>query len=423
MNLNSKGGISMIAKTPPMGWNSWDCYGASVNEETVRKNAKYMAENLAEAGYEYVVVDIQWYQPTADSHQYKSFAELSMDEYGRLLPAVNRFPSAKDGQGFKALGEYIHCLGLKFGIHIMRGIPRQAAFLNTKIKGTNITAREIALPNSICYWNPDMYGINTEAAGALEYYNSIFGLYAGWGVDFVKVDDIAREFHYGEIDLIRKAIDNCGREMVLSISPGASPLEQAEYFKQKVNMWRITDDFWDRWDLLEAMFERAEKWAPHSGAGHWPDADMLPVAAINQCYGEDEWTKFTQDEQITMMTLWCFLRSPLMIGSELTKLDDFTLKLLTNKDLLKMLSDSFNARQIYRRDDEICWLSVSKTGGYYSALFNTSDKEKEVRINLTSCEIDNVTQIFDLWSKEMIDIADALNVSVKPHGVRAFYIS
>jgi hypothetical protein len=413
----------MVAKTPPMGWNSWDCYGASVNEETVRRNADYMAKNLKEFGYEYVVVDIQWYQPTADTHEYKNCADLTMDEFGRLLPAVNRFPSAKNGQGFTELGDYIHSLGLRFGIHIMRGIPRQAVHADTKIKGTGFTARDIAQANSVCAWNPDMYGVQAEAEGASDYYDSIFELYAGWGVDFVKVDDIAREFHYQEIDLIRSAIDRCGREMVLSISPGASPLGQAEYFKQKVNMWRITDDFWDQWDLLEAMFERAEKWAAHSGAGHWPDADMLPVAAINQCYGEDSWTKFTEDELMTMMTLWCFLRSPLMIGSELTKLDGFTLKLLTNPDLLKMLSASFGARQIYRRDDEICWLSIGKAGGYYLAFFNTSDKEKSIAISLAALELEGVSQSFDLWGKNKEPVANTFTTIVKPHGVRAFLVS
>ena len=117
----------MIAKTPPMGWNSWDCYGAAVDEKTVRQNADYMAKHLKKFGWEYIVVDIQWYQPTADSHEYQPFAELTMDDYGRLLPAVNRFPSAADGAGFGPLAEYVHGLGLKFGIHIMRGLPRMAA--------------------------------------------------------------------------------------------------------------------------------------------------------------------------------------------------------------------------------------------------------------------------------------------------------
>lgn len=413
----------MTAKTPPMGWNSWDCYGASVNEETVRKNADYMAEHLKQYGYEYVVVDIQWYEPTANSHEYHSFAELVMDEYGRLMPAENRFPSAKGGCGFAKLSEYVHSLGLKFGIHIMRGIPRQAAYLNTKIKGSEKTARQIARPNSICYWNSDMYGINADAEGAAEYYNSIFELYAEWGVDYVKVDDIANHYAQGEIELIRKAIDKTGREMVLSLSPGPAPIEKAEHLKQYVNMWRITDDFWDKWELLLDMFSRAHMWSVHSGAGHWPDADMLPVGSILQDYNVDNKTKFTKDEQITMMTLWCFMRSPLIIGAEMTKNDDFTLKLLTNADLLKMLKDSFAARQVYRRENEIVWFAACRDGSYYLAVFNIGEAEAEICVNLQECDLFDDYKAFDLWSKETSNITGKLIAKTAPHGARAFKLS
>ena len=221
------------ALTPPMGWNSWDCYGASVREDEVRGNAEYMAKHLKPYGWEYVVVDIQWYEPGAVSSRYRPFVPLEMDEYSRLIPAANRFPSAAGGKGFKPIADYVHSLGLKFGIHIMRGIPRQAVHANTKIKGTNARARDIAHTNSICPWNTDMYGVDPNKEGAQEYYNSLFELYAEWGVDYVKVDDIAASRLYGihaeEIAMIRRAIDHCGRPMVLSLSPGPAPLEYADH--------------------------------------------------------------------------------------------------------------------------------------------------------------------------------------------------
>ena len=166
----------MIAKTPPMGWNSWDCYGASVTEETVRKNAEFMSVHLKKYGWEYIVVDIQWSEPNAKSHEYRPFADLCMDEYGRLLPAENRFPSSAGGKGFAPLAEYVHSLGLKFGIHIMRGIPRQAVHRNCMIKGTDKTAREVAKTASICAWNTDMYGVDPSKDGARVFYDSIFEL-------------------------------------------------------------------------------------------------------------------------------------------------------------------------------------------------------------------------------------------------------
>ena len=206
----------------PMGWNSWDCYGAAVTEDIVRKNAEYMAKNLKQYGWEYIVVDIQWYEPAAVNHEYHPFTELCMDEYGRLLPAENRFPSAKGGKGFAPLAEYVHSLGLKFGIHIMRGIPRQAVHGDCKILGTNRTARQVAKTDSICKWNTDMYGLNPEKEGARAYYDSIFALYASWGVDFIKCDDIARELPHEETELVMlsDALHSCGREMILSLSPG-----------------------------------------------------------------------------------------------------------------------------------------------------------------------------------------------------------
>ena len=270
--------------TPYMGWNSWDCYGAAVTEDIVRANAEFMAKNLKKYGWEYIVVDIEWAEPNAKNNEYNAFADLAMDEYGRLIPAVNRFPSSAGGKGFKPLADYVHSLGLKFGIHIMRGIPRNAVHRKLPILGTKLTADRIADPSSICYWNSGMYGVDAHREGAEAYYSSIFALYAEWGVDFIKCDDIAREMPrcVWELRLLSKCLKNCGRDMVLSLSPGPAKLTFAQIYRDTANMWRITDDFWDSWDALYAMFERCEKWSIHTTAGHFPDADMLTIGAIRQ---------------------------------------------------------------------------------------------------------------------------------------------
>lgn len=377
----------MLAKTPPMGWNSWDCYGAAVTEAQVRQNAGYMAKHLREYGWEYVVVDIQWYQPTAQTHEYEPFSDVCMDGCGRLMPAANRFPSAADGKGFKPLADHVHSLGLKFGIHIMRGMPRMAAHRRLPILGSAYSCAQAADPNSICAWNPDMYGLRQDHPGAKDYYDSLFKLYAEWGVDFVKCDDIAREYPHckREIELISEACRGCGRDMVLSLSPGPAPLEQAGHLKRYANMWRITDDFWDDWRLLKAMFERAEKWCVHAGPGHWPDADMLPVGALRQCYEDHPaggWTNFTEAEQRTMMTLWCMLRSPLMVGAELTKNDPFTLSLLTNAGVLAIERESWCAHPLFTTDEACAWIAPRKDGGgCYVAAFNLSDRARKVGVD------------------------------------------
>ena len=409
-----------------MGWNSWDCYGAAVDEATVRKNAEFMAKNLKQYGWEYVVVDIQWSAPNAKSHEYDPFTELCMDEYSRLIPAENRFPSAAGGKGFAPLAEYVHSLGLKFGIHIMRGIPRQAVHRSTKIKGTDKTAREIAKTASICVWNTDMYGVDPDKEGARAYYDSIFELYASWGVDFIKCDDIARELPHEEAELVMlsESLRSCGRDMVLSLSPGAALLEKAELYKQVSDMWRITDDFWDKWELLYAMFERAEKWCTHSGAGHWPDADMLPIGPILQDYDAANRTKFTENEQITMLTLWSIFRSPLMIGGEMTGFDEFTMSLLTNEEILKMHKNARHSHQVWRREingsEYILWTAVNAEGGGYFALFNAGECDGTVKLDLADLESAHKLDCTELWSGEKAVFDGFAEISVPSHGVKAF---
>ncbi len=418
----------MKTMTAPMGWNSWDCYGAAVTEDIVRKNADFMAKHLKKYGWEYITVDIQWYEPDVKTHEYTPFAKLCIDEYSRVIPAENRFPSSAGGKGFAPLAEYVHSLGLKFGIHIMRGIPRQAVYERTKIKGTDKTAADIAKTDSICAWNTDMYGVDPAKPGAKEYYDSIFELYASWGVDFVKCDDIARELPKEESELIMlsNSLKGCGRDMVLSLSPGPALLEKAELYKQVSNMWRITDDFWDNWQLLYNMFERCEKWAPHNGAGHWADADMLPIGYIKQDYSPDITTQFTKDEQVTMLTLWSIFRSPLIIGGEMTKFDDFTMSLLTNEGILKMHRNARHSHQVWRREmngsEIVLWTAADAEGGQYAALFNIGENAADISVPLTELEIYEAKDITELWSNEAFH-ADNISADLAPHSARAYYLS
>ena len=330
------------AKTAPCGWNSWDCFGAGVTEKQLLENADYMAKYLKKYGWEYIVCDIQWYEPKACSNDYNNFTELCMDEYGRLIPAENRFPSSANGKGFKPIADYVHSLGLKFGIHIMRGIPRQAVHKNAPIFGSEKTARQVAHHFSVCSWNTDMYGMY-NCDGAQDYYNSIINMYADWGVDFIKCDDICvTEFRkwdnpYSadyEIEMLRKAIDNCGREIVLSLSPGPAPRDKAEHLCKNANMWRLTGDFWDLWEHLYPMFDKCREWQGVTQEGNYPDCDMLPIGRISKLcsyHGEqNRMSNFTKAEHYTLMSLWGIFKSPLMIGGNMPENDDFTLSLLQN---------------------------------------------------------------------------------------------
>ena len=421
-------------KKPPMGWNSWDCYGAGVTEDELLGNAEFMRDRLKQYGYQYVVCDIQWYEPAAKGNVYNNFADLCMDEYSRLIPAVNRFPSSANGAGFKPIADKIHSMGLKFGIHIMRGIPRQAVHRNTRIYGTTARARDIASQFSLCPWNTDMYGVDTEKRGVEEYYVSLFKLYASWGVDFVKVDDIANtEFSpqnpYSaekEIERIRAAIDRSGRDMVLSLSPGPAPLNKAEHLSENANMWRISGDFWDRWDKLLNMFSLCEKWYPYVKDGSFPDCDILPLGklCIDGSYmgdmGRD--SGFTKEEQKTMMTLWAVFRSPLFFGGELRLTDNYTLSLVTNPEVINVNQNSEKPLFVYNKGGIAVWQTKIENCTAV-AVFNLSDEEKHYKLSFSDLGIENVRAVRDLWArKDIPKCENDVTVSLKPHSSAFFEI-
>jgi hypothetical protein len=402
------------ALTPPMGWNSWDCYGPTVVEAEVKTNADYMAKNLKKFGWEYVVVDIRWTVENDKSGGYNQTDPVyTMDEYGRFIPALNRFPSAAGDKGFKPLADYVHAKGLKFGIHIMRGIPVIAVNKNTPILGSDAKAQDIYSPEGQCMWLRDMYTIVAGKTGAQEYYNSIFKLYASWNVDFVKVDDLSGRTK--EIEMIRKAIDNCGRPIVLSISPGGDRPETIKFLKNNVNMWRTSNDFWDNWQALKNQFTILKSWAGLGVQGCYPDGDMLPLGKIGLRAerGEPRWTGFTKDEQYTLMTLFSIFRSPLMFGGDLPSNDEFTLSLITNKDVLNVNQHSTNGKQLFRENDLIAWTADDpKTGDKFLAFFNASDQQPVVESKA-------------IWKSEQItqEAADqSVDIDIDITGAKKLYL-
>jgi alpha-galactosidase len=368
------------AYTPPMGWNSWDCFGPTVTESEVKANADYMSEHLKAFGWEYIIVDIRWFVGNDKANGYnQTNPEYSIDNYGRLLPAVNRFPSAADGKGFKALADYIHSKGLKFGIHIMRGVPVLAVKNNLPILNSNATAKDIFTEKNQCTWLRDMYTIVPGKEGAQEYYNSIFQLYAGWGVDFVKVDDLSSPIYFTEeVEMIRKAIDKTGRKIVLSTSPGETPVDHAGHVQQHANLWRTVGDFWDSWLQLKEHFKVFERWNAYRINGGWPDGDMLPLGhiGIRAERGANRMSNFTKEEQLTLMTLWSIFLSPLMFGGNLPDNDAYTLSLLTNKEVLHVLKSSKNNRPLFNTENKAAWIADdNNTKAKYLAVFNIADQE------------------------------------------------
>ena len=409
-----------------MGWNSWDAYGTTVTESEVKANADYMAEKLRQHGWQYIVVDIQWSETKPKTHGYRPNADLAMDAYGRLIPAPNRFPSAASGQGFTGLAKYIHGKGLKFGIHIMRGIPRRAVSANLPVLDSDLKAADIADRNSTCRWNDDMYGVDMSKPGAQAYYDSIVKLYASWGVDFIKADDMAKPFHGTEIAALHRAIVTSGRPIVLSLSPGPADLGKASFYSANANLWRISGDFWDRWDDLKKSFTLLAEWAPYSKPGGWADADMLPLGriGIRAERGEDRKTRFTPDEQQTLMTLWAIARSPLMFGGDLPSNDEATLALITNDEVLQVNQHARNSRPVLRSVEQEAWLSETPSGKEtYLAVFNTEDQqERTTRIRWEQIGMKKDTSVRDLWTHRDLqgEPDDGIKVVLKPHASALF---
>lgn len=426
-------GQQVLAATPPMGWNSWDAYGTTVREAEVRANADYMAKYLRKFGWEYVVVDIEWYAVAPKTHGYIPRGEVAMDAYGRFIPAVGRFPSAADGVGFKALADYIHSKGLKMGIHVMRGIPRDAVDGNLPIEGSPYHAADVADKVHVAPWKgmEDTYGVDMTKPGAQDWYDSEARLYASWGLDYIKADDMSAPYHAAEVHALsvalKKAGDATGRPIVLSLSPGAAPLAEHEDLAANAQMWRISGDFWDNWAKLKKQFDLTRDWAQYSGPGHWPDADMLPLGTIGLRaeVGDPRKTAFTYDEQRTMMTLWSMFRSPLMFGGDLPSNDATTLQMITNPEVLAVDQHSTGGHEVYRNGNTIAWVA-DKPGGEakYVAVFNVGDAAERANLALTDVGVTAPRVLLrELWTLANVGAAERIAVELPPHACVLYLVS
>lgn len=421
-----------LALKPPMGWNSYDCFGLNLNESEVRANAEYMATHLKNLGYEYIVIDMLWYADEEASN-YDAFVHetittkpnYTLDEFGRYLPDPVKFPSSKNNAGFKPLIDYLHNKGLKFGIHILRGIPWQAAEKNMIIKGTNNGAASIAQPDKGCEWYDGFYGIDMSKPGAQAYYNSLFELFAQWGVDFVKADDME------EADLIAigKASRTCGRDMVISIVGSSIP---KNIQKENAHMSRLGADFWDVWEMLKKGFPMAARAMRDAEPGYWPDLDMLPIGkiGIKITYKgpEPRISNFTKDEIHTLLSLWYISRMPLMIGGNLPETDPFTYEMITNKEALEVNRNSINNRQIKFKNAIIIWAAdIPGSEDKYLAFFNQWESFTPIDIKVKWSQLGlagNEYKVRDLWAKKDLGtFKDEFSAPINTHGAGLYKIS
>ncbi len=417
-------------KTPPLGWNSYDSYGIYINEKEALENLEAFVAKLKPHGYEYFCIDAGWYSEylsrlEPEAGHGKDDVINRIDEYGRFVASPRLFP-----HGLRWLADKIHAAGLKFGIHIMRGIPRVAVERNTPVKGApGIRARDIANVEDTCCWCPYLYGVDMAKPGAQEYYDSVIEYLAGEGVDFVKADDIVS--YLDEIDAVASAIERNQRPIVLSLSPGnfAARVNAKRY--QRASTLRVTSDVWDRDDCIERCLDRWETWAPFAKKGFFIDLDMIPFGAlqVNSAAGKTgdvalsgeglaRLSKFDLPRKRTFITMQALAASPLIMGGSLSLSPDEDIALVTNPHVLACDRNGVCGRNVLYDD----FIDVRKTpdaktdGAGWLGVFNRHHTRKAVRIPFEAIGFEKGRgpgRLKSLWdSRELDGASGALDLEI-----------
>ncbi|XP_073099317.1 alpha-galactosidase [Elaeis guineensis] len=398
-----------LAKLPPRGWNSYDSFSWAINEQEFLDNAEIVAQRLLPHGYEYAVVDFLWFRKNVDGAYVDSYGYDSIDEWGRPFPDPERWPSSRGGKGFKEIARKVHEMGLKFGIHVMRGISTEAVNANTRIldvdtngayeeSGRQWYATDIGMKDKTCAWmSHGFMSVNTDLGAGRAFLRSLYRQYAEWGVDFVKLDCVfGDDLDAQEIITVSKLLEELDRPVVFSISPGSSVTpSMAEGISNYVNMYRITGDDWDRWTDVVYHFDISRDFAAVKKIGaaglqgrSWPDLDMLPLGWLadpNAKHGPYRKCNLSLDEQKTQMTLWSMAKSPLMFGGDLRHIDEITFGLITNPTLLEINSYSTKNMEfpyVFAKEDFRSTSHASTHRFLSQVLVDTPDDKV---LGLTSC--------------------------------------
>ena len=426
-----------LAQTPPMGWNSFDSYGVYLHEQAALANLEAMAEKLLPYGYEYFVIDNGWFGEytlqegtifPAEKHAH----DIRIDEYGYFLPSEVYFPN-----GLKPIVERCHDLGLKFGVHLMRGIPRKAYEMNLPIKGTRYTARDIAdtNPDENCKWCHYCYAVDMSKPGAQEWYDGLIEHVASIGVDMIKYDDIVA--HPDEVEAVAKAIDKTDRPILLSLSPGNTVDPDAIDFFRMSNMVRVTPDVWDEQKYIDLCFEAWRKWQGKEQPGFWIDMDMIPFGQLQLMSppssdvkktvmdkgdialagkGVNRICQLSRDQMETFITIRAMAASPLMMGGDLPSLDMFSLSLITDVDMLACNQNGVMGSLIYAKDDIEVWKTEKKGSAQVAwvAIFNRSEVVKPIVLSAAKLGLKEISSIRlrNIWKKAKLDLNELVKIPI-----------
>ncbi|MGL5020298.1 MAG: glycoside hydrolase family 27 protein [Luteolibacter sp.] len=430
-----------LASKPPLGWNSFDSYGVYLHEKAAMENLEAMAEHLEPYGYEYFVIDNGWFgeyklKPGTLYPLEKHASDVRLNEFGHVMPSKTYFAG-----GLKPIIDRCHELGLKFGIHMMRGIPRKAYDLNLPIKGTNFTARDIAdtNPKNNCTWCTYNYGVDMSKPGAQEWYDGLMQHLADMGVDMIKYDDIVP--YPAEVEAVAAGIKKTGKPILLSLSPGNNaPVEAINSFR-KAHMLRVTQDVWDHAHYLDNCFEAWAKWTGKETDHFWIDMDMIPFGQLLMMspkkemerdggekavrlagHGYRRWQQFSADQMFSFMTLRALSASPLMIGGDLPTMDGFSMRLITDPEMLACNQNGVMGKRVSFNDGIDVWKTPQKRTdqkGWVGA-FNRTDRHRTFKLTPESIGLKGKVTAKSVWNghKEyQVSAESPVEIDINPDGV------
>jgi alpha-galactosidase len=415
-----------IALTPPMGWNSWNCWGGAVSQEKVLSSARAMVEKgLKDHGWTYVNIDDGW-----------------QGRRGGALHAIQpnvKFPD------MKSLGEQVHNLGLKLGIYSTPWRGTYEGHIGSSCDNVDGTydwiesgdhSEFMRIGNTSSAFNQMVGGAQNEALrnkskegaeimakrrsnwkyGAQSFVAQDAKQWADWGVDYLKYD--WNPIDVPHTDAMRAALRATGRDITYSLSNSA-PFPQASEWARLANAWRTTGDINDSWKSLSGIGFNQDRWTSFAGPGHWNDPDMLVVGKVGWGPKLHD-SRLTPDEQYTHLSLWCLLSAPLLIGCDIASMDEFTLGLLTNDEVLEIDQDALGAQghRVSSKENLDVYAKTLEDGTLAVGLFNRGETPATVTAQWADLGLKEKQKVRDLWRQKDLGIfSDSFASPVAPHGV------
>ncbi|MBN2513045.1 MAG: putative Ig domain-containing protein [Sedimentisphaerales bacterium] len=386
-----------ITLTPPLGWNSWNCWGSRVTADKVLRSARGMVSSgLINHGWSYINIDDAW--------QGKRGGEFNG------IQGNEKFPD------MKALCDEIHAIGLKVGIYSTPWTTSYAVYIGSTSENPEGKWEKPTIPKKgnvnkkILPWAIGKYSFVTNDAKQ----------WAAWGIDYLKYD--WNPIELPETREMYEALRSSGRDIILSLS-NSTPFQNISDLCKLANCWRTSGDIRDTWESMNPKGFGVDKWAPYSGPGHWNDPDMLVVGYVG--WGEPHPTKLTPDEQYTHITLWCLVNSPLLLGCDLEKLDAFTLNLLTNDEVLAVNQDSLGrqALKVSQQDNLRIYAKPLEDGSTAVGLFNLGNKDAAVTAKWSDLNLSGKRTVRDLWRQRNLgQFEGQFQMTVASHGAELIQV-